>query len=56
MYEFDNITNRYQGYSKKYHKYPENQDIIPLWVADMDFFVAPEIYQALERQLNHQLF
>ena len=56
MYEFDNITNRYQGYSKKYHKYPENQDIIPLWVADMDFFVAPEIYQALERQLNHRVF
>ncbi len=56
MYEFDNITNRYQGYSKKYHKYSADKNIIPLWVADMDFFVAPEIYSALEDTLTHRVF
>ena len=35
MYDFDSISDRYAGCSKKWHKYP-NKDVIPLWVADMD--------------------
>lgn len=31
-------------------------DIIPLWVADMDFAVAPEIIKALECRLKHPIF
>ncbi len=32
------------------------QDIIPLWVADMDFMVAPAISAALRRRVEHPVF
>lgn len=41
-----------QGYSVKWHSYPE--DVLPLWVADMDFPIAPEITQALIDRLQHR--
>lgn len=33
---------------------PEN--VLPLWVADMDFKVAPEITQAIEKRVAHGIF
>ncbi|GEM87461.1 MalY/PatB family protein [Meiothermus granaticius] len=39
------------GYSVKWHLYPE--DVLPLWVADMDFPIAPEITQALMERLRY---
>lgn len=33
---------------------PEN--VLPLWVADMDFKVAPEIIQAIEKRVAHGIF
>ena len=32
------------------------EDMIPLWVADMDFLVAPAIQQAIERRARHGVF
>lgn len=55
MYDFDTPIDRYVGYSKKWHKYPE-RDILPLWVADMDFPAAPEIMASLEHSLRHGVF
>ena len=38
-------------------KWDENPDIeYPLWVADMDFEVAPSIKKALERRVQHGIF
>ena len=34
--------------------YPE--DILPLWVADMDFPAAPPILEALQKRINHGVF
>lgn len=34
----------------------KTEDIIPLWVADMDFDVADEIQQALKKRLEHPIF
>ena len=31
-------------------------DLLPLWVADMDFAIAPEILQAMEDRLGHPIF
>jgi cysteine-S-conjugate beta-lyase len=36
--------------SSKWQKYPE--EVLPLWVADMDFAVAPAILEALRERLN----
>jgi cystathionine beta-lyase len=42
-----------QGYSYKWHRYPEG--VLPLWVADMDFPPASELLAALHERLNHWL-
>ncbi len=39
---------------KKARLYP--QDVLPMWVADMDFAVAEPIRQALQERLNHPVF
>ncbi len=48
---FDTIINRQNTNSIKWDKYAE--DILPLWVADMDFPVPPEVIQAIEKRLSH---
>tara|TARA_B100000780_G_C20758438_1_gene301237 strand:+ start:47 stop:205 length:159 start_codon:yes stop_codon:yes gene_type:complete len=45
-YSFDAIVERHQTNSSKWDKY-KHQDIIPLWVVDTDFKVAPCIQKAL---------
>ena len=42
-----------KGYSDKWHYHPEG--VLPLWVADMDFRVAPEIIGALKERLEHRV-
>lgn len=54
-YDFDTLHSRKGTSSSKWDKY-RNTDILPFWVADMDFAVAPEIQQALSERLNHPIF
>lgn len=37
-------------------KWDERHDVIPLWVADMDFQAAPCILEALHRRVDHGVF
>ncbi len=54
-YDFDTCPYR-RGYgSLKWEKYGE-RDILPLWVADMDFRSAPEIIETLQDRLDHGVF
>ena len=54
-YNFDTCPDR-NGYgSLKWDKY-KNRDILPLWVADMDFTSAPEILAALKERMDHGVF
>jgi len=55
MYEFDQRIDRRQTGSLKWDKY-KARDIVPLWVADMDFVSAPEILHALQARLAHGIF
>ena len=55
VYNFDTCPDR-NGYgSLKWDKY-KGRDILPLWVADMDFTTAPEILDALQQRLDHGIF
>jgi len=54
-YDFDAVYDRRNTGSIKWDKY-QGQDVIPLWVADMDFAIAPEIQQALSDRLKHPVF
>lgn len=55
QYNFDEKIDRYTGLSRKWLKYPD-KDVIPLWIADMDFKTAPEIMDAMQQALNHGVF
>ncbi len=55
LYNFDTCPDR-SGYgSLKWDKY-KGRDILPLWVADMDFQSAPEIIAAMQARLDHGIF
>ncbi|MDQ8207636.1 PatB family C-S lyase [Coraliomargarita sp. SDUM461003] len=54
-YNFDTCPDRTGYGSLKWDKY-KGRDILPLWVADMDFTTAPEIMNALQARLDHGIF
>lgn len=54
-YDFSRPTDRRGTDSYKWDSAPE-ADIIPLWVADMDFETFPAITEALQRRLAHGIF
>lgn len=55
MSSFDTVTSRTNTASLKWDRYL-GKDILPFWVADMDFPVAPPIQEALESRVSHGLF
>jgi len=54
-FDFDHAPERRGTDSQKWQKYA-GKDILPLWVADMDFTVAPPIIEALKRRAEHGIF
>ena len=54
-YNFDREINRRNTNCVKWDEMPEG-DIIPMWVADMDFETAPCIMQALQQRMQHGCF
>lgn len=54
-YDFSIPTDRRDTDSYKWDSAPET-DIIPLWVADMDFETFPCITEALQRRVAHGIF
>jgi cystathionine beta-lyase len=54
-FDFDNCPERTGYGSLKWDKY-KDRDILPLWVADMDFNTAPVILDALQARLDHGIF
>ena len=51
-YDFDTLPNR-RG--TKSLKWDVGENELPMWVADMDFAVAPEIIEALQKRLNERV-
>ena len=54
-YDFDELTERRGTGCVKWDENPD-KDIIPLWVADMDFAVAPTIQEAIRQRAQHPIF
>lgn len=58
-YDFDNTPQRYNTNSIKWNcvleKFGRN-DLLPLWVADMDFTIAPEIKEAIRKRNEHAIY
>ena len=58
-YNFDEIINRKNTNSLKYDyakRRGKPEDVLPLWVADMDFRTAPEVIEALVSKSKHGIF
>lgn len=58
-YDFDTVIDRRGTNSLKYDFAKERgkrEDVLPLWVADMDFRTAPEILERLEQVVQHGIF
>lgn len=57
-YNFDEIVNREKTGSRKWDMPGEdmNEDILPMWVADMDFKSPKEVIDALVERANHGVF
>ncbi len=54
-FDFDTPIDRTATRSSKWNRY-KGRDVIPMWVADMDFRCAPAIVQALEERVRHGIF
>ena len=54
-YDFDELVERRGTNCVKWDESP-SEDVIPLWVADMDFRVAPAIQKALRERVEHGVF
>lgn len=54
-YDFDTVPSREGTASMKWERY-RGRDVLPFWVADMDFPVAPPIRRALEARLAHPIY
>ena len=54
-YNFDEIIPRRNTYSIKWDA-ATDANVLPMWVADMDFRTAPAVIQALENRARHGIF
>lgn len=54
-YDFDKITQRRGTNSYKWDS-TDDKEVLPMWVADMDFPTAPCIINALEKRVEHGIF
>lgn len=54
-YDFDKLVVRRGTDSYKWDS-AESDDILPMWVADMDFTTAPAVIDALKRRVEHGVF
>lgn len=55
-YDFDRIIDRRDTCCTKYEGLDQmfgRHDVTPLWIADLDFAVCPDITEALHERLNH---
>jgi cystathionine beta-lyase len=54
-FDFDTVVDRRCTASFKWDKY-QGRDVIPLWVADMDFRSPPAVIEALHERVAHGVF
>ncbi|HET6436596.1 MAG TPA: PatB family C-S lyase [Anaeromyxobacter sp.] len=54
-FDFDEVRERRGSDSVKWSRYA-GRDVLPLWVADMDFPSPPAVIEALRRRIEHGIF
>ncbi|WP_067561204.1 MalY/PatB family protein [Halofilum ochraceum] len=54
-YDFDELIDRRGTASDKWDRFRE-RDVLPMWVADMDFRAPPAVLDALHERVDHGVF
>jgi cystathionine beta-lyase len=54
-FDFDAPVDRRTSWSLKWDRY-RGRDILPMWVADMDFQAPPAVLEALRERVDHGVF
>ncbi len=54
-FDFDTALERRGTDSQKWQRY-QGRDVLPMWVADMDFAAPPAVLEALRRRVDHGIF
>lgn len=57
-YDFDTVIDRSGSGDLMHEALPPRwgrKDLLPMWVADMDFAVCPDIIDAMRRRLDHPI-
>ena len=54
-YDFDEIIDRQNTINKKWLKY-DDPEVIPMWIADMDFSCPEEILDPIRQRINQGVF
>ncbi len=58
-YDFDRVIDRQGTYATKYDGMDMTfgrHDAMPLWIADLDFAVCPDIVEALQKRIEHPIY
>jgi len=58
-YNFDRVINRRNTNSLKWDVIKPifgNKDVLPMWIADMDFPIAKPITEALKKRADHEIY
>ena len=58
-YDFDQVIDRKNTNSTKLDALEQefgNKDVMPFWIADMDFLTPPKITEALKKRVEHGIF
>lgn len=58
-YDFNSVIDRSHSDAIKYcelNKWFDADNLLPMWIADMDFCVCPEITEALQHRISHRIY
>lgn len=55
-YDFTSKPNRLTHHAEKWKKVEADPELLPLWIADMDFEPLPEIRQVIRDYADHHIF
>ncbi|HFR3756252.1 TPA: MalY/PatB family protein [Streptococcus suis] len=56
QYNFIDSPNRLSQHAEKWRKVEMDKELLPLWIADMDFEPLPEIRQVIRDYADHHVF
>lgn len=55
-YDFTSLPNRFGHHTYKWKEAEDDREVLPAWIADMDFVVLPEVRQAVQAYADQLVY